>query len=39
MTALAIHRHNPAIRDRVAEVVTAKPALRKAFEKEFRVGE
>jgi HEAT repeat protein len=39
IAALAVHRHNPTIRDRVAEVVKAKPALRKAFEKEFRVGQ
>jgi HEAT repeat protein len=37
MSALAIHRHNPAIRDRVAAVVAKKePGLRKVFEKEFR---
>ncbi len=37
LTALAIHRHNPAIRDRVAAAVAKKgTGLRKAFEKEFR---
>lgn len=37
LSALAIHRHNPAARDRVQEIVEKRPALRKAFEKEFRV--
>lgn len=37
LSALAIHRHNPAIRDRVAAAVAKKgPGLRKTFEKEFR---
>ena len=37
LSALAIHRHNPAVRERVAAVVATKgAALRKAFEKEFR---
>jgi HEAT repeat protein len=37
LSALAIHRHNPAIRDRVAAAVAKKgPGLKKAFEKEFR---
>lgn len=36
LPALAIHRHNPAIRERVAAVVAEKgAALKKAFEKEF----
>ncbi len=38
LTALAIHRQNPAIRVRVAAVVDKKPALRKSFEREFRSG-
>jgi HEAT repeat protein len=37
LSALAIHRHNAAVRDRVNELVAKKPALRKVFEKEFRV--
>jgi hypothetical protein len=37
LSALAIHRHNPAIRDRVAAAVAKKgPGLKKMFEKEFR---
>jgi hypothetical protein len=36
LSALAIHRHNPAVRDRVKEIVAKRPALRKVFEKEFR---
>jgi hypothetical protein len=35
LSALAIHRHNPSVRDRVAAVVDKKVALRKAFEKAF----
>lgn len=37
LPALAIHRHNPAVRDRVAAVVERKGALKKAFEKAFRM--
>jgi HEAT repeat protein len=36
MSALAIYRHNPAVRDRAKELVAKKPALRKAFETAFR---
>lgn len=37
LSALAIHRHNPAIRDRVAAAVAKKgPGLKKMFGKEFR---
>jgi hypothetical protein len=37
LAALAIHRHNPALRDRVAAAVAKKgPGLKKMFEKEFR---
>lgn len=37
LSALAIHRHNPTIRDRVAAAVAKKGAgLKKAFEKQFR---
>jgi hypothetical protein len=36
LKALAIHKHNPAVRERVAAVVAKKGAgLKKAFEKEF----
>jgi hypothetical protein len=36
LPALAVHRHNPAVRDRVAAAVARKgAALKKAFEKEF----
>ena len=38
--ALAVHRHNPAVRDRVAAAVAGKGAvLKKAFAKEFGEGE
>jgi len=37
LSALAIHRHNPAVRERVAAAVAKKgPGLKKMFEKEFR---
>jgi HEAT repeat protein len=37
VAALAIHRHNPAVRERVAAVIARKgAAVRKQFEKEFR---
>ena len=37
LSALAIHRHNPAVRERVAAALAKKgPGLKKAFEKEFR---
>src|SRR5262249_53069881 len=41
LSALAIHRHNPAVRDRVAAIVAKKhdAELRKRFDKEFRTGE
>jgi HEAT repeat protein len=40
VSALAIHRHNPAIRERVAAVVAGKgAAARKQFEKEFRADD
>jgi HEAT repeat protein len=39
LSALAIHRHNPAVRDRVKELVAKKPGLRKTFETEFRAEE
>lgn len=36
LSALAIHRHNPAVKDRLAAVIAKKsPDLRKRFEKEF----
>jgi len=41
LTALAIHRHNPTVRERVAAVVAKKrdAELRTRFDKEFRSGE
>jgi HEAT repeat protein len=41
LSALAIHRHNPTVRERVAATVAKKrdAELRKRFDKEFRTGE
>jgi HEAT repeat protein len=41
LSALAIQRHNPALRDRVADIVAQKrdAELRKRFDKEFRTAE
>ncbi|MBO0699303.1 MAG: hypothetical protein J2P46_12980 [Zavarzinella sp.] len=41
LSALAVHRHNPAVRDRIAGVITKKRSngLRERFAKEFRAGE
>ena len=40
LPALAIHRHNPAVRERVAAIVARKgAALKKAFAKEFPPAE
>jgi hypothetical protein len=40
LAALAIHRHNPAARDRIAAVIAKKgdAALRERFGREFRMG-
>ena len=37
LAALAIHRHNPAVRDRVAAVIAKKktPGVKERFEREF----
>jgi HEAT repeat protein len=37
LSALAIHRHNPGIKERIAAIVTAKgdPSLQQRFEKKF----
>lgn len=41
LSALAIHRHNPAVRDRVAAIVAKRrdAELQKRFDKEFRTPE
>src|SRR5262245_37350174 len=41
ITALAIHRHNPSVREHVGDIVAKKrdSELRKRFDKEFRSGE
>src|SRR5262245_20012366 len=38
LSALAIHRQNPAVRERIA-AVARRPALRKQFDKEFPAGD